>query len=152
MTILKQKTPGFTLIELLVVISVIGLLASVILIALNGVRAKARDAKRKADLRQISTALEFYYDKNGSYPLDTFGGFEQSCKTTTNDIGRVVAEGFMSSLPCDSVNSGSGGTGLGYYFEFGDCGGTSCNGYCAFSILEGPGQYTIGTRDPCVGF
>ena len=147
---MKQK--GFTLIELLVVISIIGLLASVVLVSLNSARAKARDAKRKADLRQLSTALEFFYDKNGGYPLDTFGGFEQSCKTTTNDIGRIVTEGFVSSLPCDPVNSGSNGTGLGYYFEFGDCQGSICRGYCAFAILEGPGSYTIGTRDPCVGF
>ena len=69
---MKQK--GFTLIELLVVISIIGLLASVVLVALNGARSKARDAKRVMDLKQLQTALEMYYNQYGSYPYASEGG------------------------------------------------------------------------------
>lgn len=61
---------GFTLIELLVVISIIGLLSSVILASLNSARMKARDAKRKADLHSLETAVQFYYDDNGTFPDD----------------------------------------------------------------------------------
>jgi prepilin-type N-terminal cleavage/methylation domain-containing protein len=64
---MKQK--AFTLIELLVVISIIGLLASIALVALGSARAKARDAKRVADLKQVSTALELFYDAYGRYPV-----------------------------------------------------------------------------------
>jgi len=74
-----QKQKGFTLIELLVVIAIIGLLASVVLVALNSARVKARDTKRKADLSQIVKALEFYYNDYGVYPpfraSSSCGGF-----------------------------------------------------------------------------
>lgn len=58
---------GFTLIELLVVIAIIGLLASIVLVSVNNVRKKARDAKTINDLKQFQTALELCYDKQGSY-------------------------------------------------------------------------------------
>lgn len=63
-----KKGLGFTLIELLVVIAVIGLLASVVMVALNTARGKARDARRAADMKQIVNALSLYYSTNGVYP------------------------------------------------------------------------------------
>ena len=36
-------------------------------------RKRARDARRKTDLDQLRTALELYYDANGSYPLSAPG-------------------------------------------------------------------------------
>jgi type II secretion system protein G len=65
-TILKNK--GFTLIELLVVIAIIGLLSTLSVVALNNAREKARNARRVADVKQIQTALELYYNDNNSYP------------------------------------------------------------------------------------
>jgi len=62
---------GFTLIELLVVIAIIGLLASIIFIGLNNTRKVARDVKRIADMKQIVTALDLFYDTNGYYPNST---------------------------------------------------------------------------------
>jgi prepilin-type N-terminal cleavage/methylation domain-containing protein len=62
---------GFTLIELLVVISIIGLLSAVVLASLASARTKARDARRIADIKQIQTAVELYYDSYGQYPTST---------------------------------------------------------------------------------
>src|SRR3989338_4058187 len=87
----QRKFSGFTLVELLVVISVIGLLASVILVSLNSARTKARDSRRKADLAQITKALELYYDTYGGYPTSAW-----------NDGGAVNYTVF-SSL-CNQVN------------------------------------------------
>lgn len=61
---------GFTLVELLVVIAVIGVLAAVVLVAINPAKklGQARDAQRKSGLQQITTALATYYTQKTSYP------------------------------------------------------------------------------------
>jgi len=64
-----NKNSGFTLLELLVVIAIIGILASIVIASLSDSRAKARDARRKADAHTIQTALELYYAKCGTYTI-----------------------------------------------------------------------------------
>jgi len=64
----KSGPLGFTLIELLVVIAVIGLLSSIVLVALGPARKKARDARGESDVRQIMTAFEMKYSDNEVYP------------------------------------------------------------------------------------
>ena len=59
---------AFTLIELLVVIAIIAILATLAVVALQNSRANARDAKRLADVKQMQTALELYFNDNNSYP------------------------------------------------------------------------------------
>jgi prepilin-type N-terminal cleavage/methylation domain-containing protein len=65
---------AFTLIELLVVIAVIALLSTLSVVALGGARAKARDARRLSDIKQIQTALEMYLDSSGTYPASLTAG------------------------------------------------------------------------------
>ena len=60
---------GFTLVELLVVIAIIGMLSTIAVVSLGSARAKARDAKRIADMRQVSAALEIYYSDQSGYPI-----------------------------------------------------------------------------------
>ena len=67
---MKNNKKGFTLIELLVVIAIIGLLSTLSILALNTARARSRDARRVADVKQIQTALEMYYNDAGSYPAN----------------------------------------------------------------------------------
>lgn len=63
-----KPSHGFTLVELLVVISIISLLSSVVFASVNSARGKARDAARRAAVRQVKTAIEFYFDANNVYP------------------------------------------------------------------------------------
>lgn len=59
---------GFTLIELLVVISIIGVLASLVLVNFNAARERTRDVQRKSDVDQVKKALRLYYNDNNLYP------------------------------------------------------------------------------------
>src|SRR3989344_9215549 len=62
---------GFTLIELLVVIAVLGVLATIVLLAVNPGEqlARARDTSRVAAVTQIGRSLLSYYTaQNGRYP------------------------------------------------------------------------------------
>ncbi len=71
MIIRRKLIPkAFTLVELLVVIAIVGLIAAISIIALNSARAKSRDAKRAADIKQISTALALFFNDAGRYPDD----------------------------------------------------------------------------------
>lgn len=56
----KDFKSGFTLIELLVVIAIIGILASVVVVALGGGKEKSRDAVRAGDLKSLAQAAEQY--------------------------------------------------------------------------------------------
>ncbi len=149
----KKKNPevsepaGFTLIELLVVISIIALLASVVLAVTNSARAKARDARRVADLRQIALAMELYYDTNGGYPPDA--GWCDSSKGVTavscdgfggnawpaGGLTTLESQGYIPKVPLDPLNNAS------YYYYYEPVGaqtqfGTTCPGPqpCAYII------------------
>jgi type II secretion system protein G len=76
---------GFTLIELLVVIAIIGLLSTLSVVALNNAREKARNARRVADIKQVQTALELFYNDNNAYPSSIdFSGTGQIHSATTS--------------------------------------------------------------------
>jgi prepilin-type N-terminal cleavage/methylation domain-containing protein len=64
---------GFTLIELLVAMVILGILSVIGLGSFQSSQMKARDAKRKAELGQISKALEVYFNDKGRYPIGVNG-------------------------------------------------------------------------------
>lgn len=62
---------GFTLTELLIVMTIIGTLASLVIVNFRSAQMKGRDANRKSDLRNIQTALRLYYNDYNRYPAGT---------------------------------------------------------------------------------
>ena len=58
----KRKAGAFTLIELLVVIAIIGILAAMLLPALNRAREKAKMAQDISNLHQLGMAMAMWWD------------------------------------------------------------------------------------------
>lgn len=81
----KKKQNGFTMIELLVVIVILGILSVIGLGSFSSSQMKARDSRRKTDLRAISDALEVYYNDFGNYPLSEIG-FMLGCGAGATDV------------------------------------------------------------------
>jgi prepilin-type N-terminal cleavage/methylation domain-containing protein len=114
----QANEAGFTLIELLVVISIIGLLASIMLVSLNGARAKARDVKRLADKRQVITALNLFYNDNNRWPVSASSGANWNCLAPSSEtcwrgsysgLDSVVTDlkPYMTQLPLINADSGT---------------------------------------------
>ena len=92
---------GFTLIELLVVIAVIGVLFSVAFVTLGPARKRARNSRRKADFKQINTAMEVCYNSNNcGAGADKYIDTDQGENTLTS-IGNII-----TSIPLDPLNTG----------------------------------------------
>ena len=68
---------GYTLVELLVVIAIIGILVSISVPAVNGVRARMRQAQCSENLRQLAIAASNYELSKGRLPgyCQSFGVF-----------------------------------------------------------------------------
>lgn len=81
MKLLKKKNPinnikllkGFTLVELLVVMAILGVLVTLVGTSFMSAQMRGRDAQRKSDLKQISSALELFFNDYGTYPSDSDG-------------------------------------------------------------------------------
>lgn len=109
----RQK--GFTLIELLIVMAILGVLAVVVLVAINPVQqlARTRDAGRKSAVTQLGHALEAYYTSHGGTYLDSAGNCVYGsanwadCLQTAGEIGSVPGL-IQNSLSSYCTTSGWG--------------------------------------------
>ena len=122
-----SKYKGFTLIELLVVVAIIGVLASVIVASLSNARIKTRDAARMSNVRQIRSALEFYYNDYGRYP--------NAWDSVTPALTSFLVPQYMPSVPDDPYSPGSTGYAS-----------VSPNSYVMYVYYEGKASCKVGVE------
>lgn len=65
---MKFKTNGFTIVELLIVIVVISILATITVVAFNGVQTRANNATRFKEVQEWNKIFQLYAAQNGTYP------------------------------------------------------------------------------------
>jgi len=117
---------GFTLLEILLVIGIIGILAAIVIIAINPGRslAKSRDLQRKVGITEINKGLEQYYIDNNQYPPTITSSLKSICVTGSSatssgfscgDLNQVdlsmLVPTYLPSIPVDP-------TGVGYKIGF----------------------------------
>jgi type II secretion system protein G len=113
-----RSNRGFTLIELLVVVAIIGLLASIVIASLNSARIKGRDARRVADIKQISLALEMYNDANSQYPIiDSAANLGSYLASIPTDPKTPATAYLYASLQGSATNPVCGSYHLGTTLE-----------------------------------
>ncbi len=86
---LKKREKGFSLIEALVVIACLGILVTAFLTIFKPqlILARARDARRKADLTRLGKVLGDYYNDHKSFPESL-------------NCGESLSP-YLSQIPCD---------------------------------------------------
>ncbi len=127
----RQSNQGFTLLEILLVVAAIGILAGIVILAVNPAKqlADTRNAERKVDVNTISSAVyQYVIDNNGSFPsaIDSVAtssqvvgiagsGCDTTCTATTTvaacaNLGATLAPTYLVSIPTDPTSGSASNT------------------------------------------
>ncbi|MCX6764826.1 MAG: prepilin-type N-terminal cleavage/methylation domain-containing protein [Candidatus Nealsonbacteria bacterium] len=132
------KNYAFTLVEILIVLSIIGIISSILLVSFSGIRTKAKDAKRKAEVSQIGKFLTMScYMPNG-------GAGEYDLINLANEL-LVKYPQFLSQVPKDPK---TGNDTESKYIYIVSSDGRKCALYANLESPEEPVTLTITVPTP----
>lgn len=119
---LRKKVKGFTLLEILLVVAALGILAGIVILAINPTRqlGQTRNAQRSIDTNTILNAVyDYSIANNGNLPSTITATSTEICRTTSTtctgliDLSVLTASGnYLPSIPTDP--SGGSTNGVGY--------------------------------------
>lgn len=90
---------GLTLIELMIVVLILGVLAGVIAVNLNGVVQNSKLNSLKGNLSGLQTAVDaFAANKSGRFPTAT-GGAGVIVSSSVDDNAKPLVESYIHNLP-----------------------------------------------------
>lgn len=90
-----KNSRAFTLIELLVVVAIIGILSSLLLVAVQSAKAKAKTTECKNNLRQLGLALQMYVGDHDAYPPTS----DHQNKSVRNHLASQLGVQYLPSDP-----------------------------------------------------
>ena len=139
---MRTGNHGFTLIELLVVVAIIGILASIVLVALTNARVKGRDANRATALQEIGKKIELENT-----------GTTVNFVTTSGGVTNCAATAYSNITGCLYLNTTT--TGFASYADpqtsgtpcVGSSGTTPSNSTCQYSIANAAGGANANTQN-----
>jgi prepilin-type N-terminal cleavage/methylation domain-containing protein len=105
---------GFTLLEILLVIAAIGILAAIVIVAINPNRqlAQTRDAERQVEVNSLAKALDQYLIDNGEYPSSITGSLQEVCapggSSGCTDLSIDLVPMYLAAIPVDPQVTGDG--------------------------------------------
>jgi type IV pilus assembly protein PilA len=117
----KKTFGGFTLLEIVLVVAAIGILAGIVILALNPAKqlSEARNAQRHADADTILDAVYHYaVDNNGSLPSAITTTPTEICATNAVSCDRLVdlsvltaQQKYLAAIPVEPQQMGVNGAG-----------------------------------------
>lgn len=105
--LMSKAERGFTIVELLIVIVVIGILATIVIIAYNGIQNRANDVAIQSDLSNADTLLALSYATSGAYPVDETAVSQVGLKFSKGSYGKHLVDGgtgyLYNALYCRTI-------------------------------------------------
>lgn len=95
---MRKTTSGFTIVELIIVIVIIGIIASIVIVAYGGARNRAQNTSRLEELRSWEKSfVQYKAANNGQYPAMADGGYclgtgfpSGKCRDYTLPVGAIT--------------------------------------------------------------
>ena len=94
---------GFTLIEMLIVIVVLGILATVVVVSVQGITNRGEDATCDADIHTLSNAAEAYFAKHGGNSIPPAGADADAFERTLANDGLLREPSALYDMNSDGA-------------------------------------------------
>lgn len=112
---MKKTMSGFTIVELLIVIVVIAILATISVVAYNGIQNRAKYTQQVTEIDRVGKAIQLWSAENGRSLMNSGSGYEGNgwgsfsatggSYTATSVHTLLTEAGYLSNFSTSGVNA-----------------------------------------------